>query len=803
VIGFRSTRTLALAILAIVPTLLFIDVLTGYNCLYSGDVSRYHYPLKHVLREIVLSGEFPYWNPYLSGGQPLAANPAHEVFYPLTWLILLPSYRAGFHLLALAHLYIATFGMYALLRSMSTGRAAAVLGALSFGAGGLLVSSLNAFPFLFSAAWIPWIVLFARRCLLLRSRHDFVLATLLLGLQFLVGEPMTSLQTGIILLMLALTCHPERSEGPGRLGGTRSAPPTRPGPSLDARDDKWRSILIVALISIAALAVAAVQILPGVDHFRDTQREEGIAYGSVAKWSTPPVRIAELFYPDLLGDTRRHDRQSYWGVAHYGERQLPFFHGIYPGLLIAVLAATGLVARVSGRGLFAAIGIPSLLLALGHHTPILRVLYELGIAGMFRYPEKFLIMGIFATVVFGALVLDRLLAGDAQVRRVALLVTAAVAAIALAIAILASTPLYESFFRGVWRPPLRFDVRLMLAASQKGWWLAVARGAVLLSLIAAFGRLPRKGALVLLGAFVVVDLGSLIGRLAPRYPSAFYDQEPAVVRQFPRDRKPFRIFFAGDLVAEENSHRYPEPHPDAQWMWRNGLPPLMPLIYDLRLAAASDWDVTALKPANEFAAAATELIVEKPRNWLGAIASTSNVWYVSVNRRLDQALLEAKGIRRNVQPVRWMEVQHFPRYYFASELISIRDRRDFVRLLSERVYGPATAFIYEPARNPARGIVRSVREWNNGARLEVESMGDAFLVMSVTPHRYWTLTIDGVEAPAVGTNVGYQGIFVPRGAHIVEMRYHNPLIAAGGAVSIAALLALVLVWRKGAGDSSS
>lgn len=27
----------------------------------------------------------PYWNPFISGGQPLAANPTHEVFYPLTW----------------------------------------------------------------------------------------------------------------------------------------------------------------------------------------------------------------------------------------------------------------------------------------------------------------------------------------------------------------------------------------------------------------------------------------------------------------------------------------------------------------------------------------------------------------------------------------------------------------------------------------------------------------------------------------------------------------------------------------------
>ena len=63
--------------------------------LYIRDVAFYHFPGKHVLRTIVLGGEFPYWSPYISAGQPLAANPVHKVFYPLTWLILLPLFLAA------------------------------------------------------------------------------------------------------------------------------------------------------------------------------------------------------------------------------------------------------------------------------------------------------------------------------------------------------------------------------------------------------------------------------------------------------------------------------------------------------------------------------------------------------------------------------------------------------------------------------------------------------------------------------------------------------------------------------------
>jgi hypothetical protein len=93
-------------------------VLIGFNCLYMRDLTRYYYPTKQILRQIVYGGEFPYWNRYFSAGQPIAANPEHEIFYPFTWLILLPSYDFGYRLHILMHIYIGTLGMYALLRSM-------------------------------------------------------------------------------------------------------------------------------------------------------------------------------------------------------------------------------------------------------------------------------------------------------------------------------------------------------------------------------------------------------------------------------------------------------------------------------------------------------------------------------------------------------------------------------------------------------------------------------------------------------------------------------------------------------------
>src|SRR5438105_4425570 len=94
----KRTDLLACAALILLATIVFGDVFVGANGFYMRDLTRYYYPAKQVLREIVLSGEFPYWNRYFSAGQPIAANPEHEVFYPFTWLVLLPSYDFGFRI---------------------------------------------------------------------------------------------------------------------------------------------------------------------------------------------------------------------------------------------------------------------------------------------------------------------------------------------------------------------------------------------------------------------------------------------------------------------------------------------------------------------------------------------------------------------------------------------------------------------------------------------------------------------------------------------------------------------------------
>src|SRR5215470_18087103 len=107
------------ALLAIAVVLIFSDVLFLGSGFYVRDVIRDYLPSRFVLREIVFSGEFPAWNRFYSAGQPLAANPGFQAFYPGTWLCFLPNFFFGFNLEILLHIALAAAGMYLLLRSMT------------------------------------------------------------------------------------------------------------------------------------------------------------------------------------------------------------------------------------------------------------------------------------------------------------------------------------------------------------------------------------------------------------------------------------------------------------------------------------------------------------------------------------------------------------------------------------------------------------------------------------------------------------------------------------------------------------
>ena len=748
----RRADFAAVAILLLLPTIYFFDVVSGRNAFYFADLVRFHHPGKKVLRDIVLSGEFPYWNPTISAGQPLAANPQNEVFYPLNWLIFLPNFDTGFQLLILIHIALALVAMFALLRSMNLDRPAAMLGAFSYGLGGVILSFHHMLPHLFCAAWLPLTLLFARRALQHRRPSDFALASLLLGIEFLIGEPAMLLETALLVGAYAL------------VRGIRERRVVA-------------SLFLAAAIGITGLFAGAAQTLPSIDHTRDSVRGRGIAWSVASYWSLPPQRIGELLYPNLFGHMSRGDRMLFWGTSLYPHEVSPYLYNLYSGLFIAVLAIAGFATRSRGWKLAAVLIAASILLALGAHTPLLRILYDAGFQ-FIRYFEKFIFFGIVAIIIFAAAVFQRLLDGDRRVR-VAAMITAA---IVTAFALLGPTPANAELH----------------AIARADWSFAVLRGVVLILLLGAFPRVRRPLWLALAALFVVADLTPLIRELTPRTDRSLYNYTPIAAQKLAQVRGPFRIFPEADWYNHTPLARsYVQLFGLRLEPVRNAMLPPIPSEFGLQTAMESDFDFTSLNTTDDFIAAMTKIGYRSASGWPQPMAAMSNAWLRTEYRPLEDARARAGGDVRQLQPVAYLPLQPHPRYYFASDVISIRDRDDFVRLLTTQRFDNDVAFASVAPFTPARGIVRHVEESANRIRIEADSEGRAFLVISVTPHKYWHVHIDNRDAQPVVTNLGYQGLELSRGHHVIEMAYRNPLIPIGVAISIVTILALLgLVGRS-------
>ena len=231
---WRNPERRAQALLGLLVVVLYADVLFAGRGFYLLDITSYHIPMKWLVRDAVTHGDFPLWNRAYSSGQPMAANPAYEVFYPPQWLIWLPSFHFGFQLHILLHFVIAALGMFALLRALGARVLAATFGAAAFVLCGPYLSLASKLPLLFSLSWMPLALHRARKAILSRSRRDMALAALVLAMQFLIGEPTMAMQTWGLIAGYILWNRRRDAAGPA--AGTAAflglaAAPLRPSSS--------------------------------------------------------------------------------------------------------------------------------------------------------------------------------------------------------------------------------------------------------------------------------------------------------------------------------------------------------------------------------------------------------------------------------------------------------------------------------------------------------------------------------------------------------------------------------------------
>ncbi len=193
---------------------------------------------KDALKHGLANGQ---WDPYMSGGTPLAATPNYAFASPLsipyyllpTWLA--PAYER------LLELVVAVGGCFLFLRRLKLSRPAAITAGLVFSASGFMVAWLN-FPQTRVAAFIPVLFWTIERYLQERRLRDAALISIPVASMLLGGFPSV---TGYAVLTAAAYTL------------TRIAADHRA-----ALRKAWRPVVGAGLGAAAGVGLAAFQLLP-------------------------------------------------------------------------------------------------------------------------------------------------------------------------------------------------------------------------------------------------------------------------------------------------------------------------------------------------------------------------------------------------------------------------------------------------------------------------------------------------------------------------------------------------------------
>lgn len=343
--------------------------------IFGDDIHHQYYFYRQFFNEWIGKGIFPWWNPYLFGGEPFIANPIVNIWYPPNWLFSALPLNIAYSWHFALHLFWAMLGMFVLISSFlgKHSKLAAWSSGVIFGLSGFFAARVFAghVDVVAAASWMPWVVYAF-------TQKNRAIAAGVFALQLLAGYQtiafFTAIAVGVFIVHQALL---EKSGKP---------------------------ILQALIAGAAGLGLAAFHILPVQEFFRRSIRlfsfpYEWNSYGALT-WESLKQLIAPFFFGN---------QHTYTGPP-------PNFveHAMFIGTVGLVLVGVGGYATFKKRGIgiaFAAIALFGLWMSLGPNAPVdLQYLLWKSVS-MYHYlriPPRHLVLFVFGAAALAGIGLGAL-----------------------------------------------------------------------------------------------------------------------------------------------------------------------------------------------------------------------------------------------------------------------------------------------------------------------------------------------------------------------------------------------------------
>ena len=338
------------------------------------DFIYQNYPYRAFAATSLAMGHFPFWNPYVFGGQPFFADIQTAIIYPFNLvqaLFATPESVSPYlvQFIEILHYLLAAIFTYRFLRLCGVELEASLLGAVTFSFSGFMVTHALHMNFVYVFIWLPLVLEFFEKALSGRKFRHVLLCSLFLALSNMGGYPQYSLYIYYTLGLYWLVYE---------LGQKKTRAWTR--------SSALRRLATLAFVAIAALGLNAFCYLPAAELAEFTPRRE-MTYQASVEHSLAPHLLLKLINPKFFGI--HYPRfNNYWagGYSHFWETCL------FIGILPLILACWALRCFRSNRHVTfaAALAVISLWLALGQYGFLYKLFFYIAPGfDRFRIPGRF------------------------------------------------------------------------------------------------------------------------------------------------------------------------------------------------------------------------------------------------------------------------------------------------------------------------------------------------------------------------------------------------------------------------------
>ncbi|MFA4916122.1 MAG: YfhO family protein [Syntrophales bacterium] len=379
----KFSCTIAFIILMAVTMAMFGDVLFSFKDVVLSkegtDLSQQFIYWRDFGFGQMKMGNLPLWNPHIFSGVPFLGGFQSALLYPPNLVYLIFPLSRAINIGIALHVFLLGFFMYLWMIKRNLHPLACLLASVLIMFSGAHFMHIYAghLSNLCAMVWVPLIFLAVDGLFENRSFRWCFLGVFAVAMQILAGHPQYVYYTAIAVFIYAGL--------------------------LLFKSERWTAFVLGLLgMYIGAAALSAVQILSGIEAAGESIRSSGVSLEFASMFSFPPENFLTLVAPRFFGDMEEF---PYWGRCYLWEMSL--FVGV-TGLSLAVYGAFSGDHKI--RRFSVTMVLILLMLALGAHTPLFRILYNwLPGFDKFRGTSKFIFPASLFLVMLSGIGFDHLI----------------------------------------------------------------------------------------------------------------------------------------------------------------------------------------------------------------------------------------------------------------------------------------------------------------------------------------------------------------------------------------------------------